>query len=206
MKGSFVKYKSFTLIEVILALIISTIIATYIINQKSFSNYLEAVKNTQSSIENIVNNGIIGNTGYASARGGNCSSDYDFSNMDSQRLILCNEWNDDNNETTNDRFKIIDDEIEGYELMGAYGQCSLDIKVVSTNIREFDIFVDCSNVKYNSKTLELLEDSLSFTFENTLSDLFISIEHKATSLKIETHYQGDKNNIIDGMFRVRMGM
>ena len=200
------KYKSFTLIEIILALVVSSIIASYVIKEKAFSNYLNEIKATQDALVNIVNNGIISNIGYASARGGECSTNYDFSNMTSTRLALCNEWNDNNAATLNDKFDITGDILSGKELMGSYGRCSFKTNVVSTNANQFDVFIDCSNVRYNSKTLKLLEESFAFVFESTLSAIFISIDHKAESIDDALPLDGDHSNIIDGKFRVRMGM
>ena len=198
------KFKSFTLIEIILALVFSTMIAAYVIKEKSFAEYINSVKVTQDTLVDIVNNGIIGNTGYASARGNYCSDNYDFEDMNSSRLSYCNEWTDNDSNTT-DRFNISSTSLVGKELMGNYGGCSFETKVLSSNSNKFDIFIDCSEVSYNTKTLKLLEESLSFTFTNTLSGIFISIEPKAETMNDQSP-SGDKLGVIDGKFRVRMGM
>ena len=200
------KIKSFTLIEIILALVVSSIIASYVIKEKYFANYLEAVKTTQDTVTEMVNVGIVGNTGYASARGGNCSDNYDFTDMTSKKLALCNDWNDDIPATTNDRFEVntVSGALRGDELMGKYGGCNFETKVLSANSNKFYVFIDCSSVKYNSKTVMLMEESLSFVFENTLSSIFVNIEHKATSLNDAVPFTGDNSGTFDGKFRVEM--
>ena len=205
------KYKSFSLIEVILALLISTAIASYAIKQKSLSDYFSQISIAQDTITDIINNGIISPIGYASNRGGDCSSSFDFENMTTTRLAQCNEWNDNDPLTTNDRFNIVsnalvaNENISSKELMAFYGGCSIEVAVVPSNTRQYDIFVNCSNVKYNDRTLALIEESLSFTFQKTLSSVFISITQKAVNINGSV-LSGDPLGVLDGKFRVRMGI
>ena len=180
MKKTLVNKKyAFTLIEVILALLIASMASMYVINSMSNSKFNSAIKEMQNTIEDIVNKGIISTSGYASGSGGFCSSDYDFTTLSTLRLTQCLDWN-------NTRFDIDDSDalapLTGIGFMRNYGKCQFNAVVDATNTRKFDIYIDCSNVVYDSKTLERLEEAIQFVFEQRLNDIHVQTLRDADDL------------------------
>ena len=200
------KLKSFTMIEVIMALVIASMASMYVIKNKQHANFNEAIINLQDTIQLIVEDGIISDIGYASGTGNNCSPNLDFTDLNDVRLLNCLGWYDSTQTDIADRprrFTLADTDsnqnIIGNGLMENYGNCLVNVAVAAGNARQFDIFVDCSNVQFNNKSLAYLEDALRFTFENKLNYVHISTDENAIS--IDDNILSGTN--VDGQIRAR---
>jgi prepilin-type N-terminal cleavage/methylation domain-containing protein len=184
--------KGFTLIEVTLGLMIAAAASMYAIKTMQNNRFNSAIVELQRTVKYIIEAGIISSNGYASGSGGNCSVDLDFKLLDSDRLLQCVDWKDK-------RFSLDgDDNIIGRGLMDNYGACLVDVAVDSTNNRRFDVFVDCSNVNFNNKSVALIEDSIQFIFENDLSSIYVQTFSDATA--VDTDTGGDAT---DGMIKAK---
>jgi prepilin-type N-terminal cleavage/methylation domain-containing protein len=84
--------KAFTLIEVVLALIVAAMASMYVLKSIWQNEYNSDVKEYQTVLKSIVEDGIISNVGYASGADNNCSPNYDFTNLTTQRLKDCLDW------------------------------------------------------------------------------------------------------------------
>lgn len=216
--------KAFTLIEIILSLVIISMLAVYVISQLEKSRYNYAVTDTQNTLRELIINGIISAQGYASATGkrtsvanptdptecsnfhtddNGCSPNYDFTCLDTNRLVQCKSW-DQRFVVTGSVTPVVSptwgslSPLED-ELMRQYGSCSVEVRVVSTNRNSFDIFVDCSLVDFNARSTEHLEDAVKFVFQENFADISVTIEDNAESM-IDTTLLGDSE---DGMIRAR---
>lgn len=194
MKKTLVNKKyAFTLIEVILALIVASLASMYVINTLSNTKYNKAIKEMQFTIENVVNKGIINTSGYASGAGGFCSSDYDFTSLTTVRLTQCLDWNGTkfDIDTTN-----TSSPLEGLGFMRNYGRCQFYSEVDSTNTRKFNLYIDCSTVQYDDKTLERLEEAIQFVFEQRLSDIHVNTLRDADDVSGTTTGEIDDGKIM----------
>lgn len=185
------KLKSFTLIEVILALVIASMASMYVIKNMQHSNFNKAVIEMQNTIKMMITDGITSPIGYASSSDNNCSPNADFTNLTAERLRNCMSWDN--------RFDLAGTALTGNGLMENYGNCTFNTQVVAGQNRQFDVFIDCSNVNFNNKSLSYLEDAIRFLFENTLNYIIIQSRPNATSLD-DAVLDGDAN---DGLIRAR---
>ena len=212
--------KAFTLIEVILALLIASFASIYIIKQMGQSSFNKDVRLLQKTIKMIINDGIISKNGYASRLGtqaaagvddlvstGSCSPDFDFNSLTTKRLATCMDWveiaypSPGVYATSSKRFKLSSTAsgvLYGSGLMENYGNCYFETKVVTGNTRQFDVFLDCSDVEYSDRSKEYLEDAIKFVFEKELSNIYIDTDENATSLT--GTFLGDDE---DGQIRAR---
>ena len=187
-----------------MALIIASIASMYVLQNRQHANFNEAVIELQKTVEYIITEGIINSEGYPNGRGDNCSENLDFKSLNDERLLNCLEWYDsDNNrqikfdlenKTSNPKTNII-----GNGLMENYGRCFVNVADNPTNTRQFDFFVDCSNVSFNDKSLEYIEDALQFTFVNTLNYILVNTDNDAISID-DTVLSGESD---DGQIRAR---
>lgn len=124
MKKIYVNKKAFTLIEILLALVLLSMIAAYIFKQIQHTKYLQSVSETQNQIREIIRDGIISPIGYASATGkrnvpissdcygastfsstdNGCSPNPDFTCLNTFRLVQCKEYN---YSSSNPRFSLV---------------------------------------------------------------------------------------------------
>lgn len=186
--------KSFTLIEIILALIISSIIGFYIFNQMKHSDFLKSIVTLQDTVKYIINKGLVSSTGYASASGEPCSDNYDFKGLTSKRFLDCNDLNF--------KFQLDDDEtkyFKGEGLMEYDGYCLVKLDEIFSNRRKFKITIDCSNID-SKKSKALIEDSLNFTFEKDYSELNPKIERLATPINYTDAKEDD--GVIEVIFEL----
>jgi prepilin-type N-terminal cleavage/methylation domain-containing protein len=157
--------QAFTLIEIIIALTIAAMASMYILKSISQNDFNNDVVKFQAALKNIIDDGILSEVGYASGADGNCSSDYDFTNLTTQRLVDCLDWN-----------KTIYSNANGFtsrDLMGNYNNCFFDTQVAVGNSRQFDFYVDCSNVDFNDRSPAYLEDATQFVLEQEFQDIHI---------------------------------
>ncbi len=83
--------KSFSLLEVMMALIIATVASVYVIKQQQQSQFNSAVKEMQDSVQLFVEDYIINANGYASDIGKNCSDSFNYSAITGPRVVLCSD-------------------------------------------------------------------------------------------------------------------
>jgi len=204
--------KGFTILEVILALILASVAAFYVIQTMAKNNFYESITNLQKTIKIIIEDGIIGENGYASATDVNCSPNYDFVDLNTSRLFYCNDWNTSNSFfLVNDRITSISD-INGtrktagsQDLLVQYGGCNLQVSVDLLNVdsnttlvdnpRRFYVYVDCRNDQnYHThdvnntedlKTRTRIEQAVKFTFENELHNIYKQTDDFATGINID---------------------
>jgi prepilin-type N-terminal cleavage/methylation domain-containing protein len=215
MKKTYVNKKAFTMIEVILALVMISLIVTYIIKQVLHTQYLTAVTSYQNELTEIITEGVIGKLAsdgkvlikaYANGDGdSNCSQNANYDNLTTRRLIDCKNWGtrfDVTAVTATNTWGILSSTSD--ELMQHYGGCTVEIKEdtsVSSN-DVFEVFVDCSEVDWNERSPILLEDATKFVFEVTLKDILDSIEENSESMNDVVNSGDDEDGLIRGKFKL----
>ena len=161
--------KAFSLIELILVIAFTSIIAMYAFKTIQHNNFLNAVVKLQDTVKFIINDGII--KGYSQIGGSNCSENYDFKDLNTERFLSCNSYK-------NGRFKldITKSFISGNGLMENYGSCRIYMHEGSSR-RKFYLYIDCNNVQNTMSIKEstLIEDALKFTFTNELKSINTSV-------------------------------
>ena len=189
-KGNYMKKnkKAFTLIEIILALVISAFIGVYILNQKSYSNFKDSVEAFGKKLTKIISIGVLDNVvGYANGNGAPCGDNKNyFDNIKASKVVECVGW-DDKYDTIDNGGS--DNYMYGVRLLGAYTNgigCKIYIDTTGTNTTKFNLFVDCSGVDYKNddRYLKYVENRLEYILklDTQVGDMIESIEHNATGV------------------------
>ena len=186
-----IKKKAFTLIEIILALIVASIIASYTIQTIQKNRFFTDIVKMQNKIKYIVNDGIINSLGYPKGTGGDCSSDFAFTNLTTKRLAECLFWDSEDLQLNS----TVPEKLIGIDLMRDYGQCTIETKVDVANSHQFFVYVDCSNLEITSKQLSLVENSIKFVFEKDLSAIHIITNDDSNGLNSSSGGNSDDGQI-----------
>ena len=194
-----IKKRAFTLIEIIIALIISAIIGVYIFKQRSYTNFKESVEEFGKQVVKIISVGVMNNTvGYANGSGGPCSDNKDyFDDITASRVLECVGW-------TN-KFDNHTDYFDGVKLLGAYSSdgkgCKLYFDSTGSNTTKFKLFVDCSNITFGNdkKYKKYVENRLEYILKssNEVADSIADVNHTATSLSADGGSDDDGKVLFD---------
>lgn len=208
--------RAFTLIEIILAVTIATLISFAAYRTVLHNNFAEAIKNTQETIAYIVKEGIASPNGYANGAGVvgdanlTCSPSHDFTALSSTRLAHCVDWDN----VQSPRFNV-DDTVgftsnNGHDLMKQYDPnargCSVNVTADTANAERFYVFVDCSMINFDDsiftqRSRARLEEAIAFTFQSTLQEYWITTDRDSTNINNSTGGADD-----DGMLRGHFGL
>ena len=193
-----IKKRAFTLIEIIIALIISAIIGVYIFKQRSYTNFKESVEEFGKQVVKIISVGVMNNTvGYANGSGDPCSDNKDyFDDITASRVLECVGWTSKFNKHT--------DYFDGVKLLGAYSTdgkgCKLYFDSTGSNTTKFKLFVDCSNIDFghNKRYKKYVENRLEYILKsnNEVADSIAEVKHNAKSLDDEDSGSNDDGKIL----------
>ena len=183
--------KSLTLIEIILALIVSSVILFYVIKEKQQSDFRKSISTMSDTIVLFLEDYVINKDGYASNRGGNCSNDYDYLNITSQRVVKCLQVENIFDINDNGNY------ITGDNLMKSYGGCRLFLKGNSNDRYSFSLYMDCSKVEAYDKR-DLIEDRIKYTLENSLKYMQNNITSNAIDINGTTILGDQSGTSVDG--------
>ena len=190
--------KAFTLIEIIIALIISAIIGVYIIKQQSYTNFKDSVEQFAQKVIKIVSVGVMNNSvGYAQGGGDPCSDNKDyFDGITASKVLNCVGW-------TN-KFDDEGDYFDHVTLLGPYTSdghgCKFYFDSNGTTTTKFTMFIDCSNVNYNNEKRykKYVEDRLEYILKlnSSVGDSIAEVKREATSLSDESGGSRDDGKIM----------
>jgi hypothetical protein len=191
---------SFTLLELILVIAVASTIAIYAIKSLNHANFLSGVDDLQDAVVEIVQNGIISTDGYINPNP-DCSGDifslYELTAYKLQSCMNYSEFELEDNTTQNNSSAFI-----GKRLMRDYGGCRILLSNHISDISQFNMFVDCSEVDFNSKSFELIEDSLVYTFEERLKYTHVQTYKKAKDISTNYAIALNSGTLDDGMIGV----
>ena len=193
-----IKKNAFTLIEIIIALIISAMIGVYIIKQQSYSNFKDSVEKFGQNVIKIISVGVMNNSiGYAQGGGDPCSDNKDyFDAISASKVIDCLGWQS--------KFTKEGDYFDGVALLGPYTSdghgCKFYFDSNESTTTKFTMFIDCSNVNYKNEKRykKYVEDRLEYILKSNSSvgDSIAEIKREATSLSNESGGTRDDGKIM----------
>ena len=193
-----IKKRAFTLIEIIIALIISAIIGVYIFKEKTYSNFKESVEGFGKQVVKIISVGVMNNTvGYAQGGGDPCSDNKDyFDGISASKVLDCVGWDS--------KFENHTDYFDGVKLLGVYTDsgsgCKLYFDSTGSNTTKFKLFVDCSNVNFNNEQRykKYVENRLEYILKSSdeVADSIADVKHNAISLTDESSGSEDDGNVL----------
>ena len=188
---------SFSLIEILLTLIISSLILFYVIKEKQQSDFKKSISTMTDTIVLFLEDYVINKDGYASNRGGNCSNNYDYLNITSSRVVKCLQ--------VENIFDISDDNsyITGNTLMEFYGGCRLSLQDNANDRYSFSLYMDCSRVDAYDKK-DLIEDRIKYTLEETLKYMHSNTTQNAIDINGTTTLGEEIGTSTDG--RILFGL
>ena len=194
-----IKKRAFTLIEIIIALIISAIIGVYVFKQRSYTNFKESVEEFGKQVVKIISVGVMNNTvGYANGSGDPCSDNKDyFDGISASKVLDCVGWDS--------KFENHTDYFDGVKLLGAYSSdgkgCKLYFDSTGSNTTKFKLFVDCSNITFGNdkKYKKYVENRLEYILKssNEVADSIADVNHTATSLNADGGSDDDGKVLFD---------
>lgn len=193
----------FTMIELIMVIIASSIIFSLSSVYTIKNNWYEAVNKMNTQIYNILEKGVMDNTiGYINSSGGDCSSSSEYIDISAGRVVDCigwdNAYNYDGVKSTNGDESYITGLLSGYT-DSAYG-CSLYIDDKDSD--KYYFFLDCSNLNYDggsSRYKLYIEEKVASMVRDEFSTIYQDIQKESISIDTDT---GGSND--DGMIRFLM--
>ena len=178
--------KGFTLIEVLIALIISTLSGIIFYKYKLDQNYNEDIKQMNTKIDSILNSAVMDTTkGYINGEGGDCSNDNTYKDLTAGRAIKCIGWEDKPYKLDGDEDDASDSNI--YALLPTHTKngegCRLYMKDKSDD--EYYFFVDCSSMNKDRKK-QLFESMIQYNIKSNFSTILEETYPNAISINNTT--------------------
>jgi len=178
--------KAFTLIEIIIALVISAMIGAYMLAQKQKSNFTSDVDKFAQTLVSMIQNGVIDSTvGYVSS---SCNGNGDYHDISASNIKDCTGWNnytiggtsgDDGSQNW----------FEGQNLLRQYTSggdgCKVYFDEDTGDTTIFYMFVDCSNLNYDNgadRYKKYVEDRVGYFLESSLPTVFQSKDENAIDI------------------------
>jgi prepilin-type N-terminal cleavage/methylation domain-containing protein len=178
--------KAFTLIEIIIALVISAMIGAYMLFEKQKGDFTSSVSKFANTLVSMISSGVIDSTvGYVSS---SCKGNGSYQDISASNINDCTGWSayDVGGTAGDDGSK---NWFYGINLLGAYtddGQgCKVYFDEDSSTNDIFYIYVDCSSVDYDggsSRYKKYVEDRVSFVLKSSLSTMVQDIKRDAVSI------------------------
>jgi prepilin-type N-terminal cleavage/methylation domain-containing protein len=188
--------KAFTLVEIIIALVIASVIATYVMQQKNKNAFYDDINDFLNTIEGIINVGITDSVvGYPRGDGDStnaCGDSTDYTSITASRVVNCAGWTSKFDiEGTNTSFLELNgarNYIEGTNLFAQYTDdgagCKIYIDEDGSDKTIFIIYIDCSNVNYGQQDRykKLVEERIASFIQTKYSLKVDTMVRDATSL------------------------
>ena len=179
--------KAFTMIELIIALVISAMIGAYILVEKQKGDFTESVSKFANTLVSMITSGVIDSTvGYVSS---SCKGNGSYQDISAYNVNDCTGWSAYNIGGTTPSDTGSDNYFEGKNLLGAYTSGGSGCKVYfdedTTDTTIFYIFVDCSSLNYDggsSRYKKYVEDRVAFVLESSLSTIHQETKSDATDI------------------------
>lgn len=178
--------KAFGLLEILVALMISAVIAYFTMSQIRQHLFEQRLNTFINNFNSIINYAITDpTTGYVNGTGGYCSDDNTYKNLTSCRAIKCADLNKTFTltEKNNDCDKTPDDSyINNLMLTDTNGKgCYEYMKPDSSNDTVFYVYIDCSNLNSTRKK-ERIENLLTYDVNTKFNIMLQKIYPDTTSI------------------------
>ena len=189
----FFKRKGFTLMEIIIAIIISIMIGVYTMKTQAKNDFHAEVTKFLGTLNQVVQLGATGPLSYSSDDNGtNCSTTSDFEGITAARLNSCKGWNFevDGIDTATTELDGVKNYLNGREFLRSHSTttngCHIYLNEDTVTTNHFLLFVDCSSVSYggdNVRYLKYIEERVNASIQDLGTVYFVSVYRDSEAIK-----------------------
>ncbi len=195
------KKSAFTLIEIIITILLSSLIASLSYKYYQQNRWFGALNVLDKNILFLLNNGVMDTAiGYVNGTGGDCSSGNNYIDISAGRMIDCVGYGSSfpygGTKNTNGSSSYVKIPLSDYMPTGETCKMYLDDK----SSDEYYMYIDCSAVNYDegsSRAKKTIENKINAYLRKNLVTIYQSVNFNATSV---TNPNG--GNSSDGKLRI----